>query len=92
MRRPRLELRHPPHRRCPRKRDPGVASTHGPRLTRDRGTLMLGLPIVFASPLVLFALAALPAIYILLRLVPPRPRRVPFPPAKILLDIKMKEE
>ncbi|WP_163893230.1 BatA domain-containing protein, partial [Proteus mirabilis] len=47
---------------------------------------MLGLPLAFASPLVLFTLAALPALWWLLRLVPPRPRRVEFPPTRILLD------
>ncbi|QCI63484.1 DUF4159 domain-containing protein [Phreatobacter stygius] len=54
--------------------------------------MMLGLPLAFASPLVLFALAALPALWWLLRLVPPRPRRVKFPPTKILIDIAPKEE
>lgn len=53
---------------------------------------MLGLPLAFASPLVLFALAALPALWWLLRLVPPRPRRVRFPPTRILMDIAPKEE
>lgn len=53
---------------------------------------MLGLPLAFASPLVLFALAALPALWWLLRLVPPRPRRVQFPPTRILIDIAPKEE
>jgi hypothetical protein len=53
---------------------------------------MLGLPLAFAAPLVLFALAALPALWWLLRLVPPRPRRVQFPPTKILIDIAPKEE
>ncbi|MDP3547333.1 MAG: BatA domain-containing protein, partial [Phreatobacter sp.] len=54
--------------------------------------MMLGLPLAFASPLVLFALAALPALWWLLRLVPPRPRRVRFPPTRILMDIAPKEE
>ena len=53
---------------------------------------MLGLPLAFASPLVLFALAALPALWWLLRLVPPRPRRIAFPPTRILVDIAPKEE
>ncbi|QCK88915.1 DUF4159 domain-containing protein [Phreatobacter aquaticus] len=53
---------------------------------------MLGLPLAFASPLVLFALAALPALWWLLRLVPPRPRRVQFPPTRILMEIAPKEE
>ncbi|KAF0132495.1 MAG: hypothetical protein FD152_1892 [Xanthobacteraceae bacterium] len=54
--------------------------------------MMLGLPLAFASPLVLFALAALPALWWLLRLVPPRPRRMRFPPTRILMDIAPKEE
>ncbi|MFN3853825.1 MAG: DUF4159 domain-containing protein [Phreatobacter sp.] len=53
---------------------------------------MFGLPLAFASPLVLFALAALPALWWLLRLVPPRPRRVQFPPTRILMEIAPKEE
>lgn len=53
---------------------------------------MLGLPLAFASPLVLFALALLPALWWLLRLVPPRPRRERFPPTRILADIAPKEE
>lgn len=53
---------------------------------------MLGLPIAFASPLVLVALAALPALWWLLRLVPPRPRRIAFPPTRILLEITPREE
>ena len=36
------------------------------------------LPLAFASPFMLLALAALPALWILLRLVPPRPRRYRF--------------
>ena len=39
---------------------------------------MLGLPLAFAAPLVLLALAALPALWLLLRLTPPRPRRIDF--------------
>lgn len=53
---------------------------------------MLGLPLAFASPLVLFALALLPALWWLLRLVPPRPRRERFPPTAILAGIAPKEE
>lgn len=46
----------------------------------------------FASPAVLFALAALPAIWWLLRLTPPRPRAAVFPPARIVSEIAQKEE
>jgi hypothetical protein len=53
---------------------------------------MIGLPIGFTSPLILLALAALPILWFLLRLVPPRPRRVQFAPTRLLLQIEPKEE
>lgn len=53
---------------------------------------MLGLPLTFAVPLVLTALAALPAIWLLLRITPPQPKRVDFPPLKILTDLRPEEE
>jgi len=46
----------------------------------------------FAAPAVLFALLALPAIWWLLRLMPPRPKTETFPPARILAEITPKEE
>lgn len=51
-----------------------------------------GLPLAFAQPLVLFALAGLPLLWWLLRLVPPRPRRIEFPPTRLLFEIAPKEE
>jgi hypothetical protein len=51
-----------------------------------------GLPLAFAQPLVLFALIGLPVLWWLLRLVPPRPRRIAFPPTRLLFDIAPKEE
>jgi hypothetical protein len=51
-----------------------------------------GLPLAFAQPLVLAALVALPALWWLLRLVPPRPRRIAFPPTRMLFDIAPREE
>ena len=51
-----------------------------------------GLPLAFAQPLVLLALVGLPVLWWLLRLVPPRPRRIDFPPTRILFDIAPKEE
>ncbi len=51
-----------------------------------------GLPLAFAQPLVLLALIGLPLLWWLLRLVPPRPRRVAFPPTRLLFDIAPKEE
>jgi len=53
---------------------------------------MIGLPIGFTSPLLLLALFALPVLWYLLRLVPPRPRLIQFPPTRLLLEIKPKEE
>ncbi|WP_341990895.1 DUF4159 domain-containing protein [Azorhizobium sp. AG788] len=53
---------------------------------------MMGLPLTFASPLLLTALLALPALWFLLRVVPPRPRELSFPPTRLLFDIKPKEE
>ncbi len=51
-----------------------------------------GLPLGFAEPLVLIGLLTLPALWWLLRLVPPRPRRIDFPPTRLLLEIAPREE
>src|ERR1700761_1769701 len=51
-----------------------------------------GLPIGFAEPLVLIGLLTLPVLWWLLRLIPPRPRRIDFPPTRFLLEIAPKEE
>ena len=53
---------------------------------------LFGLPLAFATPLLLTALAALPLLWFLLRLVPPRPRKLAFAPMRLLLDIPPKEE
>jgi hypothetical protein len=53
---------------------------------------MMGLPLGFASPLVLLGLLSLPVLWWILRLIPPRPRRVEFPPTRLLFDIKPKED
>jgi len=53
---------------------------------------MIGLPLGFAQPLVLLGLLALPVLWWLLRLIPPRPRRIEFPPTRLLFDIAPKEE
>jgi hypothetical protein len=54
---------------------------------------MIGsLPLGFAQPLVLLGLLALPVLWWLLRLVPPRPRRINFPPTRLLFEIAPKEE
>ncbi len=51
-----------------------------------------GLPLGFAQPLVLLGLLSLPVLWWLLRLIPPRPRRIEFPPTRLLFDIAPKEE
>jgi hypothetical protein len=54
--------------------------------------MIAGLPLAFASPYLLFALLALPVLWWLLRLIPPRPKRIAFPPTRILFEIQPKEE
>ena len=44
--------------------------------------------LAFSSPLVLLALAGAPLLYLLLRVTPPPPRRIAFPPLKLILDLK----
>jgi hypothetical protein len=53
---------------------------------------MMGLPLSFAEPVLLFGLLSLPLLWWLLRVMPPRPRRIEFPPMRLLFDIKPKEE
>ena len=40
----------------------------------------------------LLGLLSLPVLWWLLRLIPPRPRRIEFPPTRLLFDIKPKED
>ena len=44
--------------------------------------------LAFSSPFVLLALAGAPFLYLLLRVTPPPPTRVAFPPLKLILDLK----
>jgi hypothetical protein len=54
---------------------------------------MIGsLPLAFTAPMVLAALVALPALYWLLRLTPPPPRRVPLPTLPLVRDLERKQE
>jgi hypothetical protein len=54
---------------------------------------MIGaLPLTFTAPWLLVGLASLPVLWWLLRVTPPRPRRIAFPPARLLFDIRPKEE
>jgi len=46
----------------------------------------------FGAPWILAALVLLPAIWFLLRVTPPLPRRVVFPPLRLLLGLKDTEE
>ena len=46
----------------------------------------------FLQPWMLLGLAALPAIWWLLRLTPPTPQHVVFPPTRLLKDLKSTEE
>lgn len=49
-------------------------------------------PLVFASPWLLVALASLPVLWWLLRVTPPSPRLLAFPPTRLLLALKPQEE
>src|ERR1700761_9426786 len=46
----------------------------------------------FGAPWVLAALAALPALWWLLRVTPPQPRNILFPPLRFLLGLKNEEQ
>ena len=54
--------------------------------------MIAGLPLSFAEPILLLGLLSLPLLWWLLRVMPPRPRRVEFPPTRLLFDIAPKEE
>ncbi|MBI5261596.1 MAG: DUF4159 domain-containing protein [Bradyrhizobium sp.] len=53
---------------------------------------MAGLPLAFTQPLLLIGLVSLPVLWWLLRLMPPRPRRIEFPPTRLLFDVAPREE
>jgi len=50
------------------------------------------LPLGFSQPLVLLALLGLPVLWWLLRLIPPQPRRITFPPTRLLFEIAPRQE
>jgi hypothetical protein len=54
--------------------------------------MMAGLPLTFAEPLLLLGLLSLPVLWWMLRVMPPRPRRIDFPPTRLLFEIAPKEE
>ena len=68
----------------------------GQRARRHRQSgatrMIAGLPLAFAQPLLLLGLLSLPVLWWLLRVMPPRPRRIEFPPTRLLFDIAPKEE
>src|SRR5262245_60957198 len=49
-------------------------------------------PLAFLSPWLLAGLLALPVIWWLLRTIPPRPRRLAFPPTRILMGVENREQ
>ncbi|HUI22605.1 MAG TPA: DUF4159 domain-containing protein [Methylocella sp.] len=53
---------------------------------------MPGIPLAFSYPFVLAALAGLPLLYFLLRITPPRPAVVPFPPLRLILNLRPRDE
>ncbi len=53
---------------------------------------MNALPLAFATPAVLIALAALPLIWWLLKLTPPRPKTEVFPPLRILAGVLKRDK
>ncbi len=83
--------------RLPRHRPPGVRTPRrGPRpsqrsAAKHEGARLMG-ALSFGAPLVLAGLLALPAIWWLLRLTPPRPQTETFPPLRILERVLRREE
>jgi len=53
---------------------------------------MTGLPFLFANPAMLAALIALPVIWWLLRMTPPKPAAEVFPPLRILASVLKREK
>ena len=54
--------------------------------------MIAGLPLSFAEPMLLLGLLSLPVLWWVLRVMPPRPRRLEFPPTRLLFDIAPREE
>src|ERR1700738_4190288 len=92
-----LDPHHQPFRRrtaaVPAQRHDGK---QGKRAHRDGQSgakrMIAGLPLSFAEPFLLLGLLSLPVLWWLLRVMPPRPRRIEFPPTRLLFDIAPKEE
>src|SRR5437588_573848 len=100
----RLELRDPSHRTAGERAIAAAAYANGRRRqlrrpwslarggTTGEARMMAGLPLGFAQPLVLLGLLSLPVLWWLLRMIPPQPRRIDFPPTRLLFDIHPREE
>src|SRR6202048_4260718 len=96
----RLAVLDPPHQPFRRRTAAVPAQRHdgkqGKRAHRDGQSgakrMIAGLPLSFAEPFLLLGLLSLPVLWWLLRVMPPRPRRVEFPPTRLLFDIAPKEE
>jgi hypothetical protein len=54
--------------------------------------MIAGLPLSFLEPMLLLGLLSLPVLWWLLRVMPPRPRRIEFPPTRLLFEIAPREE
>src|SRR5262249_56072602 len=77
------------HERAAARRGGERPRQHGRTTAEIR---MMGLPLGFAQPLVLLGLLSIPVLWWILRLIPPQPRRIDFPPTRLLFQIKPKEE
>ena len=84
----------PPNCCCSCMRGMMVSKGSARGATRQSGAtrMIAGLPLAFAQPLMLLGLLSLPVLWWLLRVMPPRPRRIEFPPTRLLFDIAPKEE
>src|SRR6202166_2964645 len=52
--------------------------------------MIAGLPLSFAEPMLLLGLFSLPVLWWVLRVMPPRPLRIAFPPTRLFFDIAPK--
>ena len=53
---------------------------------------MVAIPLTFAAPAALAALVLLAALYLFLRVTPPRPREIAFPPLRLLLGLDPRDQ
>jgi HAMP domain-containing protein len=55
-------------------------------------SLFSAFPLGFSAPLVLSALVLLPVLWLVLRVTPPQPQRIDFPPLKIFADLAARQQ